>query len=161
MTGMRAAIWIVLVLILGAILNGPLAHRMALFGAAPDLLVIGVACLSLFLGRAAGAVVGFVSGLLMGSLTGEFLGAYAVSRAFGGFVAGWAPRFLLPQLWITGPVVTFLSTLTVDLVFLLIAPQNDLGSWVKLSILRSAYHAGLCVPLYLLLLRSMKTAANR
>lgn len=144
--------------VLAAVIEGPLAHRVAIWGAPPSLLLICVFCTALFAGRVWGAVLGFAVGLVHTAIAGVAGAAFLVSGAVSGFAAGWAPRFVSPQHWAVGPSVVCVCSMLAKGLFLLLDPQPDLGNWVRLTVVGSAYNAVLSLPLYLLLVRAMKAA---
>lgn len=162
MRGWRLWAWAAGLLAVCAILEGTLSPRIAIWGAQPDLPLIAVCCLSLLSGRSAGAALGFAAGLLTGALADStHLGSFIVSRTLAGFVAGWLPRLFRPQLLGACFLATLGCTFLAHLAYLLGSPETDLGSWVKLALMRSLYNAVLATPLYLVLLRSLKTDHQR
>lgn len=144
--------------VLAAIIEGPLAHRFAIWEATPSLLLVCVFCTALFVGRAWGAVLGFAVGLVHTALAGAAGAAFLLNGTIFGFAAGWAPRFVSPQHWAVGPSVVLVCSMLAKGLFLLLNPQPDLGNWVQLAVVGSAYNAVLSLPMYLLLVRAVKAA---
>ena len=97
-------------------------------------------------------------GLVHTALAGGSGAAFLVSGTVCGFAAGWAPRFVSPQHWAVGPSVVLVCSVLAKGLFLLLNPQPDLGNWVQLTLVGSAYNAALSLPMYLLLVRAMKAA---
>jgi len=162
MSGPRLGLWSAALIILAAILDAALAHRIMIAGVAPDFMLVVVCCLAVPSNRSAGSGIGFVGGIISGALAvPSALSAFAISRTLVGFLAGWSPRLFRPQILLAGITVTFLGTIVAETTYLLISPQPNVGSWVKLMVGRSLYNAVLAAPLYYLLIRSQKTDTQR
>ena len=139
---------------LAAIGQGRAAHALSIRGAQPDFPLVVLACGSLTLGGARGALLGFWAGLLTAALLPMTYGSVFVSRIAAGAVAGGLGRSLIRDNLVVAPLVVVASTLLTEGLGALIAPGSavhDVRHWLRLLGGEMVYNAILAVPISLLL----------
>lgn len=154
-----ALIWV------AAVSQGRAAHALSLFGAQPDLPLIALACGSLSLGSARGALLGFWAGLLAAAALPMTYGSVFLSRIAAGAFAGGVGRSLIRDNLVVPPLVVLAATLMAEGLGVLIAPGaavHDVRHWLRLLGGEMVYNALLALPVSLLLrlLRIGQVAAD-
>jgi rod shape-determining protein MreD len=143
----------VVVLWICSVLQFGFARYLAIFGVAPNFLLVATIAVSLCLPRPSSAVFGFFAGAIEGALVGANLAHYVVSRTVAGFVAAWS-RGLRFEL--TAPAVGFTTlavTLVASVVFLFTAAPRGIVGYLGDTIGSAMYNGVLAMPLYALLRR--------
>lgn len=139
---------------LAAIGQGRAAHALSVKGAQPDFTLVVLACGSLALGSARGALLGFWAGLLAAAALPMTYGSVFVSRIAAGAFAGGVGRSLIRDNLVVPPLVVLASTLLAEGLGALVAPGaavHDVRHWLRLLGGEMVYNALLAVPVSLLL----------
>lgn len=129
------------------------AHRLAIFGAKPDFLLVALAAFSPFLNRGQGAWLGFAFGVLQGASIGANLSQYVFSRTLTGFMAAWFNDVRLQPNFATMAITGAIATVFASLAMMFLAPPPGIGKFVADTILSAVYNGVLVWPLYALLKR--------
>ncbi|HVL39275.1 MAG TPA: hypothetical protein VM328_07775 [Fimbriimonadaceae bacterium] len=130
-----------------------LPHRLSIFGARPDFLLILATTLSLLTSRAGGGIVGFFSGLAHGAIAGANLTHYVISRALSSFAVSWVRALSSEPSALGVALYALFHTLAAQLLLMfLIAPQN-LAQFLGDTMGTALYNGVLAIPLYALLKR--------
>jgi len=125
-----------------AVVQSTVAARLALFGVAPDLLLVWTVCIGLLRGPGSGAVCGWVSGLLQGALEQSWIGAYAIGKTVSGFLAGHLGIRMLKENWLVPMLCAALLTVVNESCFLVFSRSAQLWSAAgRVIAIRVAYHA--------------------
>lgn len=136
-----------------------LAHRLNLFGAAPDFLLISVSCLCLFANRIGGALIGFFAGLSMGAVVGANMTQYVFSRTLVGFFDAWSKALGLDANLLTAAVNGLLVTVAAQLLQMFFAPPAGITSFLGATIASAVVNGVLAIPVYALLKRIFGSAS--
>lgn len=91
-------------LILGVAFQTSVAHRFAVMGAKPDVVLVMVSIFALVRGRNGAAAVGLSAGMLQDLLIGRMIGSSALAKGACGFLVG----AMEPNLYKENPIVPFL-----------------------------------------------------
>ena len=137
-----------------AVLQGRCAHALSIHGAQPDLPLVVLACASLLVGSARGAVLGFWAGLLAAAAFPVTYGSLFVSRILAGAFAGGFGRSLIRENLVVPPLVVLAATVLAELISVLMAPGaaiHHLRRWLVLAGGETLYNTLLALPVFLLL----------
>lgn len=141
------SIWI------AAVLQQGLAHRWAIWGAAPDFLLIVVSCLCLYASRAGGAVIGFFAGFAAGAIAGANLSQYIFSRTIAGFCDAWSRNLGLDANAVAAAINGFAVTVFAQLILMFFAPPAGIAAFLGATIASATVNGVLAVPVHALLRR--------
>jgi rod shape-determining protein MreD len=125
-----------------------LGPYVAIGEAAPNIVVVLVACVALRRGQLAGCGLGLVGGFLLGALDGMSLGREMVGCMVAGFAAGMLRGRLFTERSSASLLVGFCAVLVAEFVPYLAGPQVPLLTWMRVAGLEAAYSAILAIPLY-------------
>ncbi|MFB3879950.1 MAG: LytS/YhcK type 5TM receptor domain-containing protein [Armatimonadota bacterium] len=128
-----------------AVVQTTIGGRLALAGAAPDLLLVWVVCIGLLAGPRVGMVAGFACGLIEGSLLQASVGALAISKGVAGLGAGVISGAVSRDHWLAPPLAAAVLTVAAEAVFLLLSPVSGWTHAARLIVVRVVYHAALSV----------------
>ncbi len=124
-----------------AIFQNTLGGFIAIWGVAPDLLLVWTICMGLLSGRHVGALVGFGSGLMEGGLQQTAIGALAISKTVSGFGAGVLTGKMFRENWLVPIVSAGVLTAINEAIFLVLYRAADWSQAGRIVGLRMAYHA--------------------
>jgi rod shape-determining protein MreD len=130
-----------------AILQQALAHRLAIFGAKPDFLLIALTLISLSSTRAVGITVGFLDGALWGALSGANMTQYVISRAFTGMVLAWGNGLNLKRSSVSVALLSATGVVIAGIVFMFLAAPNPITSYLAGVLKTAIYNSILVAPL--------------
>lgn len=153
MTAPRQVVVMAAVLLLAAVLQGRLAHSMAIGRAQPDFVLVALSCGAILTGGASGIGLGFWAGLLTAALVAVTPGSFLVSRTVSGALAGWLQGSVIPGSLLVPPLVSLTATLTAEVIYVLMAPTHHLRDWAVAVGGEAAYNMGLSFAAYALLRR--------
>lgn len=157
MTPARQIIVAALLLFVAAVLQGTLAHAVAIRNAEPDFTIVVLACGALLI-DAEEAVVGLsmLTGLMLASMNAQYVGSYLTSRLMAGVFAGSLQRHLIRDNLVVPPLVVVVATLLSELIFAAMVPGvwlHHLRPWAREKAGELAYNAVLSFPVYALMRR--------
>lgn len=151
MTLMRQVIIVAALLLLAAVLQGLLAHTIAIDGAEPDFLLVTLACGGALVGGARATILGFWAGLLTAALIPAAFGSYLASRTIAGAFAGWLQGYVIRDSLIVPPLATFSTTVLAELIHVLMAPTHHPAAWAAARGGEVVYNTLLALPIYWLM----------
>ncbi len=125
-----------------AVIETTLGSRLAVAGAAPDLLLVWTVCAGLLGGPRVGMVIGFAAGATEGALLQSLIGPLAIGKGASGFAAGAISTKLSREHCLTPAIAAALLTVINDVAFIALAGAQ--GSWLfsaRTIGLRALYHA--------------------
>jgi cell shape-determining protein MreD len=149
----RGVLVAIVCLYFAAALQQTFAYRIAIFGAAPDFLLLCAIALGMLAGRTKAALAGFAAGLLHGALAGANIAAYTISRSFAAFVASWTKHIGYEVTLGAVAVITFLCTIIGEIAWMFMGVRSGIGAFLGATIGTALYNAVLVIPLYALLRR--------
>lgn len=91
-------------LLLGVAFQTSVAHRLAVMGAKPDILLVMVSVLALTRGRSYAVATGLAAGMLQDLVVGRMIGSSALAKGVCGYLVG----SMEPNLYKENPIVPFL-----------------------------------------------------
>ena len=148
MNNSRVAIAAVLLIWLGASLFQGLAFRFSIFGAQPDFLLVFACLFGLFVDARAALIIGFAIGFVQSAIVGSDMWQFIVTR----MLAAWLCAFLVENRFQrnvgVGSAATLACSLICGIVFMIIAPQPNIGGTLKATIITALYNAVLAVLAY-------------
>jgi hypothetical protein len=149
----RQVFLVALFLFVAAVLQGRVAHAIAIRGAQPDFILVVLACGGTLLGGGRVAGLGFWAGLLTGALIPGTVGTFLTSRTLAGAFAGWLHGTVIRDSIAVPPLAALTTTLVAEVVFVLMAPTHHLRTWAGVRGGELLYNSLLAVPVYFLLSR--------
>jgi rod shape-determining protein MreD len=142
----------ILIALLLLVMQMTLAHRIALAGAVPDLMIILVVALVLPRGPVFAVIVGFLLGFLQDLGNASFLGMNALAKSVIAYGIARLGAGLLPENVLFKGVVIVVACLVNDLLTLCITTSFSVGtiiiSFFRYSILSSLYTGVIGVVIY-------------
>jgi rod shape-determining protein MreD len=141
------AIW------LCAVLQQSLAHRLSIWNARPDFLLVMISCLCLYASRVGGAFIGFFAGVAAGAITGANMTQYVFSRTVAGFVDAWSRNFGFDPGAVVAAANAFFVTIGAQLILMFFAPPPGIVSFLGDTIASAMVNGVLAVPVHALLRR--------
>ena len=151
MKGIRGILVSSLAIWLSAVFQQSVSHRIDIYSATPDFLLITLSCLCMYASRAGGAVIGFIAGLAAGSITGANLSQFIFSRTITGFLDAWSRSFGLDPNFIAAAVNAFFVTIVAQLILMFFAPPSGITAFLGATILSAMVNGVLAVPVHALL----------
>ncbi|MGO8670206.1 MAG: rod shape-determining protein MreD [Capsulimonadaceae bacterium] len=153
----RQVFVVCLMLVVAAVLQGRVAHAIAIKGAQPDFPLVVLACGSTLLGGDAAVYVALWAGLLQSALLGMYVGSIMTSRTVAGaFAVGLNQVVIRGNVAVVPPVVAFTITLASELIFGAMVPpawMHHARRWFQALLGESVYNAALAYPVYWFMLR--------
>jgi rod shape-determining protein MreD len=131
----------VLVTFVIAVFQASLGGELAVWGVAPDLLLVWTICTGLLSGRHAGAAAGFGSGAIEGALQQSSIGALAISKAISGLLAGLLAAKMFKENWLVPAICAAVLTVSNEVVFVLLSGPGDWTRGGRVVAVRVVYHA--------------------
>lgn len=144
---MRPGIGIIAVIVLLAAAQGSFAHRMAIAGVKPDLLIICTVIVGLRLGPIAGTLAGALAGLAHASMAGFGLGSFVFSRTMTGYLSGSARARVFCDNPAAPLIGAAIGTLAAELLFIVFNPPPRLAAWLAPLPLIALYNGLLALPI--------------
>ncbi len=160
MKGARDVILSGICIWVAAVLQQALSHRLALFGAEPDFLLIVMSCLCLYASRTGGALIGFFAGLASGAIAGANLSQYIFSRTIAGFCDSWSRNFGLDGNMVVAAINGFAVTIFAQLILMFFAPPSGILAFLGATIASATVNGVLAVPVHALLRRIIGPQGN-
>lgn len=155
MKGFRGFAVVVLAIWVSAVLQQSVAHRVDIWTATPDFLLVTLSCLCMYASRIGGALIGFLVGLAAGAITGANLSQFIFSRTITGFLDAWSRSFGLDPNFIAAAVNGFAVTVIAQLILMFFAPPSGIAAFLGATILSAMVNGVLAVPVHALLRRSL------
>lgn len=153
MSAVRQTVLAVLLLLLAGVLQGRVAHSMAIGSAQPDFVLVTLACAATLIGGTSGWGLGLWAGLLTAALVPQTLGSFLVSRAAGGAVAGALAGSVIQRSLVVPPLAALAATATAEIIYVLMAPTHHLRAWAAAAGGETLYNMVWAVPVFLLMRR--------
>lgn len=160
MSARRFAIVAAVSIWIAAALQQTISYRISIGNARPDFFLIVLAPLALWTNRKGGTILGFCCGVVHGAIAGANLTAYAVSRAFGGFVVSWSRQIGFETNTFVVAINAFALTVFSQLVLMFLAAPAGVLSFLGDTIGSALYNGVLAIPVYLLLRRILNPTAR-
>jgi rod shape-determining protein MreD len=150
-----------LALIVATILQASIAPYMAIFGVAPNFILLVVVVLALLEGPVVGCTAGFFGGLALDLLGDSVVGPYALALTLVGYVAGLMEANMFAEGWLLPVTVVAVASLATELVYGIILAFLDVGSsfgteFVRVMLPSALYNTALAVLLFPLLVRVLR-----
>jgi rod shape-determining protein MreD len=123
MTPRRQALIVAVAMLIAAILQGRVAHAIAIRSAEPDFVLIVLACGAILNGTEQGAFLGFWGGVLTASLSTVNFGTYLASRTIAGALASSLQQLMIRDSVLVPPLIVLITTLVAQIVYSLMAPS--------------------------------------
>jgi len=146
---------------LAGVLQAGASPHMALFGVAPDFLLIFGLTMSLHLPRPGATGIGFFAGMIYGGLAGANLTHYIISRSIACFATSWSRRLRLELNYPTVGATVLVGTVIARVFFMFTAAPQDVGGFLRDTIAEATYNGVLALPLYALVKRVMPQTSRR
>lgn len=154
MRGWQAVLTGVVLLWLAAVLQQGLAERLAIFGVAPNFLLIALGPMALLSRPSVGGTMGFFAGLIQGALAGANLTHYVISRTLAGFLTSLGNQLDIRLALIVAGLACAATTFIAQLILMFLAPPSgSLIAYLFGSLGMALYNGILAIPLYSLLRR--------
>lgn len=137
---------------IAAVLQGRVAHAIAIRGAQPDLPLVVLSGCALLVGSLRGTMLGFWAGLLAAASFSASYGSAFAGRIVTGAFAGSLGSSLIRSNLLVPPLVAFAATLLAEAVGTLIAPSlavHHLRRWLIQTGGEVLYNTVLALPIYL------------
>lgn len=155
----------VTLVLLAALVQVSIIHRIEVGDASPDLLILVVVSIALLTGSVSGAIHGFIAGVAIAAFAGLPLGPHALVAVLVGYWVGRVGEALVtddhpvPPL-LAGIFATLAMQIGRPLVEFLVNPEIGRvdGLWQQ-AVLVTLISSMLAVPVYLLVRRTLVTAA--
>jgi hypothetical protein len=151
--GARGFFVCLIIVWVASVLQQAVAHRMAIFGAAPDFLLMVMSCLCLYASRTGGALIGFFCGFAAGAITGANLSHFIFSRTIAGFCDAWSRNLGLDPNAIVAAVNAFVVTVFAQVILMFLAPPPGIAAFLGATIGSATVNGVLAVPVHALLRR--------
>jgi rod shape-determining protein MreD len=156
MTPGRQTFVVALALIAAAVLQGRLAHIIAIKGAQPDFPLIVLACGATLIGGSSAIGLAVWAGLLEATMFGMWFGSVLTSRTLAGAFAGSLQRSVIRDSVVVPPLVVLATTVVAEFVFAAMVPSSWLHHvhrWARNVMGEIVYNTVLSHPVYLVLRR--------
>lgn len=154
MRGWQAVVTGVVLLWLAAVLQQGLADRLAIFGVAPNFLLIALGPMALLSRPSVGGTMGFFAGLIQGALAGANLTHYVISRTLAGFLTSLGNQLDIRLALTVAGLACAATTFIAQLILMFLAPPSgSLIAYLFGSLGMALYNGILAIPLYSLLRR--------
>ncbi len=141
------SVTIILIWISAGLQQG-LSNRMTIFGAQPDFLFVSACILGLLVDVRSALIIGFFIGFAESAIVGSDMWQFILTR----MVAAWICAFLVESRFQRNSGVAsaaaLISTLICGIVFMIIAPQPNIGGTLKATIITALYNAVLAIVAY-------------
>ena len=133
---------------ISASLQQGLAFRLGLFGAQPDFLFVSACIFGLLTDIRTALIIGFFVGFAESAIVGSDMWQFVLTR----MLAAWLCAFLVESRFQrNGGVASasaLIATLVCGIVFMIIAPQPNIGGTLKATIITALYNAVLAILAY-------------
>ncbi len=154
MRGWQAVVTGVVLLWLAAVLQQGLSERLAIFGVAPNFLLIALGPMALLSRPSVGGTMGFFAGLIQGALAGANLTHYVISRTLAGFLTSLGNQLDIRLALTVAGLACAATTFIAQLILMFLAPPSgSLIAYLFGSLGMALYNGILAIPLYSLLRR--------
>lgn len=154
MKGWQAAVTGAVLLWLAGVLQQGLAERLAIFGVAPNFLLIALGPMALLSRPSVGGTMGFFAGLIQGALAGANLTHYVISRTLAGFLTSLGNQLDIRLALTVAGLACAATTFIAQLILMFLAPPSgSLIAYLFGSLGMALYNGVLAIPLYSLLRR--------
>ncbi|MBX7134613.1 MAG: rod shape-determining protein MreD [Fimbriimonadaceae bacterium] len=154
MKGWPAVFTGIVLLWLAAVLEQGLADRMAVFGVAPNFLLVVLGPMALLSRPSVGGTMGFFAGLIQGALAGANLTHYVISRALAGFLTSLGNQLEIRLALVVAGLACAATTFIAQVLLMFLAPPSgSLIAYLFGSLGMALYNGLLAIPLYSLLRR--------
>ncbi len=142
-------IYVAIILIwLSAGLQQGLSYRMTILGAQPDFLFVSACVLGLLVDVRTALIIGFFIGFAQSAVVGSDMWQFILTRT----AAAWVCAFLVESRFQRNAGVASAAVLATSMicgiVFMIIAPQPNIGGTLKATIITAMYNAVLAVLAY-------------
>lgn len=135
-------------LALSVVLQSQLAHRIAVYNARPDFLLVTLACAASLMGFPRSVWLGLIVGLLAAATAPGAYGATLASRTLTGAVAGRSRTLLVRNSVFSAPLIALSSTIACELIYNLIARNGHLRQLAVPLTGELLYNIVFAVPIY-------------
>lgn len=142
------AIWIA-----GGLQQG-IADKVSLFGALPDYLLLAACLLGLLVEPPVALVMGFAAGLIQGAVVGQSMWQFVVTRMAAAWLCSFLAENRLQRNIGSAAIMAVICTIICNLVFMIIALQSNIGSYLKATIITAVYNGVLALLAYVPLERA-------
>ena len=148
MNNPRMAQVTVILIWLSAGLQQGLSYRMSIFGAQPDFLFVSACILGLLVDTRSALIVGFAIGFVESAVVGSDMWQFILTR----MLAAWLCAYLIESRFQRNGGMassgTGAASLVCGIVFMIIAPQPNIGGTLKATIITALYNAVLAIVAY-------------
>ena len=148
MSNPRIALVTVILIWLSAGLQQGLSYRMSLFGAQPDFLFVSACILGLLVDMRSALIVGFAIGFVESAIVGSDMWQFILTR----MAATWLCAYLIESRFQRNGGMASAgagaASLICGIVFMIIAPQPNIGGTLKATIITALYNAVLAIVAY-------------
>ena len=148
MNPQRMTIAAVLMLWLAASLQQGLSFRLGIFGAQPDFLFVAACVFGLLTDMRTALIIGFCAGFAESAIVGSDMWQFVVTR----MLAAWFCAFLVESRFQrnggVAAAAASICTVVCGIVFMIIAPQPNIGGTLKATIITAVYNAVLAILAY-------------
>jgi len=156
MTPARQSLIVAFFILVAAVLQGNLAHAIAIQRVEPDFPLIVLACGANLIGGNFAVGLALWTGLLEATMLPQYLGSYLASRTLAGAFAGGLKSSVIRDSIVVPPLIVFFSTMVAQLIYAAINPHSWLHhahQWVHSMVGQLIYNTVLSYPIYYLLRR--------
>lgn len=146
---MKIREWLIWLIIIYAclLLESSVLVHFTIFGAKPDLLLVGVVLVGLLQGKKEALSKGFFVGLVEDLFIGRFVGSNALVKALVGFLSGQVEREIVKENVVIAVSMVWVFTIVNHLLYgalmILLGNANILGLDYLRTLLTSAFYNGL------------------
>lgn len=148
MNNQRIVFAAVIFIWLGASLQQGLSNRLSLFGAQPDFLIVTACIFGLMVQTRQAIIIGAIIGFAESAIVGADMWQFILTR----MAAAWICAFLVENRFQRNVGVASLATLVCSLIcgvlFMIIAPQPNIGGTLKATLITALYNAVLAILAY-------------
>lgn len=122
-------------------------------GIKPNLFIIYILVIGLFLGRKCGFAFGIIFGLLLDFFVGKRIGFNAISLGITGIIGGAIDKSFSKESRITFMIMTIVTTILSEIIsytlqIILIGARQDFSSFMKIVCIESLFNSAMVIILY-------------
>lgn len=133
---------------IGVAFDHALSNRWTILGAHPDLLLVFVGVIGLYLPMRGSLVYGFLAGAVFGGVGGGGLGSFSASRLLGSLVPSLANSIDLDRNLLAAVLSAVVTTLVSQVFLLFLDPPASILTFVGATIRTALYDGVLAIPVF-------------
>jgi len=142
-------IWVSVIFIwLCAGLQQGLSHRMSIFGAQPDFLIVFACIMGLMVEARSALILGAAIGFVESAVVGSDMWQFVLTRMLAAWLCAFLVESRFQRNFGVAAAAVLVCSLICGIVFMIIAPQPNIGGTLKATIITALYNAVLALLVY-------------